>query len=261
MAFVHKDGLVYYQFDIFPADRVVHGVFTRLGGVSPAPWDTLNLGGNLGDPRENIIENRRRIFAAMERPVESLFDVWQVHSNVVICSEVPRPLDAPHQKADAIVTGNPKVTLLMRFADCVPIMLYDARHHVVAMVHAGWKGTVLKVVVETLEAMREHYHSLPEDILAGIGPSIGPDHYPVGEDVVRWVQGAFGAMADQVLFQRDGRIHLDLWQANALLLKSHGVEQVEIAGLCTACDTGHWYSHRGEAGRTGRFGALMALRD
>ncbi|WP_299028117.1 peptidoglycan editing factor PgeF [uncultured Thermanaerothrix sp.] len=260
MGFVQQNGLVFYQFDLFPTEAVVHGVFTRLGGVSPVPWDSLNLGGNLGDLRENVIENRRRIFETVNREVETIFDVWQVHSDIVISTDRPRPLDAPHTKADAILTNCPEVTLFMRFADCVPILLYDPNRRVVGLVHAGWKGTVLAIVRKTITAMQEEYGCRPEDIQAAIGPSIGPDHYGVGPEVVQLVERAFGEQSSEVLIQRDGRTHFNLWEANRLWLNQAGVTQVEVAGLCTACDLKHWYSHRGEAGRTGRFGALIALR-
>ncbi|MDT8896847.1 peptidoglycan editing factor PgeF [Thermanaerothrix sp. 4228-RoL] len=258
MGFVRQNGLVYYQFDIFPP-AVVHGVFTRLGGVSPVPWASLNLGGNLGDTRENIIENRRRIFEVVNRKVETIFDVWQVHSDIVVCTDQPRPLDTPHSRADAILTQNPNVTLFMRFADCVPIFLYDPENNVVGLVHAGWKGTLAAVTYKAIEVMRTKYGSVPSNILAAIGPSIGPDHYVVGPEVIEGVKQTFQEDSEALLIQRNGRTYFDLWQANTLWLSKAGVAQVEIAGLCTACDTHHWYSHRGEAGRTGRFGALIAL--
>lgn len=260
MGFVQRNGLVFYQFDLFPTEALIHGVFTRLGGVSPVPWDTLNLGGNLGDLRENVVENRRRIFETVNREVETIFDVWQVHSDIVISADRPRPLDAPHVKADAILTNRPEVTLFMRFADCVPILLYDPNRRVVGLVHAGWKGTVLAIVRKAIATMQEEYGCRPGDIQAAIGPSIGPDHYEVGPEVVQLVERAFGEQSSEVLIQRDGRTHFDLWEANRLWLNQAGVTQVEVAGLCTACDLKHWYSHRGEAGRTGRFGVLIALR-
>lgn len=260
MGFVQRNGLVFYQFDLFPTESVLHGVFTRLGGVSPAPWDSLNLGGNLGDVRENIIENRRRIFEAVHREVETIFDVWQVHSDIVISTDRPRPLDAPHVKADAILTNRSEVTLFMRFADCVPVLLYEPNHKVVGLVHAGWKGTVQAIVLKTVAAMQEVYGCRAGDIMAAIGPSIGPDHYMIGSEVVQLVEQSFGERSREVLIYQDGRAYLNLWEANRLWLNQAGVTQVEVAGLCTACDLRHWYSHRGEAGRTGRFGALIALR-
>lgn len=253
------NGLEYFQFDSFDSNKINHGIFTRKGGISPKPWDSLNLGGTVGDRRENVVENRQRIYTVMNRNVESIFDVWQVHSADVICTDKPRPLNAPHEKADAILTNNPDITLFMRFADCVPILLHDPIQNVIGVVHAGWMGTVKKVVSNTIEKMHSHYGSNPRDIRAGIGPSIGPDHYQVGQDVIDQVQAAFGNASDHLLRHVNGRAYFDLWQANHFLLSESGILQVEIAGLCTACDLNRWYSHRAEKGKTGRFGTFIAL--
>ncbi|HPO58821.1 MAG TPA: laccase domain-containing protein, partial [Anaerolineaceae bacterium] len=104
------------------------------------------------------------------------------------------------------------------------------------------------------------YGSRPGDLLAGIGPSIGPDHYEVGPDVVARVRSSFNGDANQLLCSREGRVYFDLWAANRLTLEKAGVKNIETAGLCTACDTTHWFSHRAEKGKTGRFGAAIALK-
>ncbi len=259
MPFRQANGLEYYNFDLL-GDQVIHGVFTRKGGISPHPWATLNLGGTVGDTRENVIENRRRIFEALGIEVSSIFDVWQVHSDKVIFSEKPRPLDQPHDKADAIVTNNPAVTLFMRFADCVPLMLFDPVHQVVGLIHAGWKGTVQKITSKTVRFMMDHFDSKPADILAGIGPSIGMHHYVIREDVAHQVKEAFGDQSGQVLHAANGAIHFDLWSANEILLREVGVKSIQVARQCTACDLERWFSHRAEQGNTGRFAALIKLR-
>ncbi len=258
MPFAQSASLRYYQFEIFPP-AVAQAVFTRKGGVSPSPWSTLNVGGTVGDDAERVQENRLRSFAALRRPLESMFDVWQVHSADVVVAESARPVDLAHQKADIILTGNPSVTLYMRFADCVPVMLYDPVRAAVGMAHAGWLGTVRGASRVAVEAMHSNFGSEPRDILAAIGPSIGPDHYQVGADVLGRVAAAFGDDSDRLVQRRDGAAYLDLWSANRLQLESAGVRHIELAGLCTACHTDDWFSHRAENGRTGRFGALMAL--
>ncbi len=259
MAIIESGEICYFSFESFPKKEVQQGIFMRHGGVSPAPWASLNTATTVGDSRENIIVNRQRIFASANRPVASIFDVWQVHSTHVICSDQPRPLDSPHQKADAIVTDRPEITLFMRFADCVPIFLYDPIHKVAAIVHAGWKGTVEKIVSISIAAMQARYQTQSADILAGIGPSIGPDHYEVGADVIRQVESSFGQDASELLLRAGGRTTLDLWKANLINLRQSGVKEIELAGICTACHTGDWYSHRAENGKTGRFGALLAI--
>jgi len=258
MPFVSRGGLRIYQFDSFGPD-LLQAVFTRQGGVSPQPWDSLNLGGTVGDDPERVRENHRCAFAAMERAPLSLFDVWQVHGTEVAIAEAPHPPLSPHQQADAILTDRPGLTLMMRFADCVPILLHDPLRKVAGIAHAGWLGTVRGIARAAMEAMQFHYGCAPADILAAIGPSIGPDHYEVGADVVNQVRQAFGGDATDLLACRDGRSFFDLWAANRLLLERAGVRSIEISGLCTACSTTDWYSHRAEKGRTGRFGVMIAL--
>jgi polyphenol oxidase len=261
MPFTQVGELRYYQFDLLRLPGLVHAVFTRHGGVSPIPWISLNLGGLSGDKKENVVENRRRIFEAVGMPVESIYDAWQVHGTDIICSGKPRPLDLAHVKADGIITDNPKVTLFMRFADCVPILLFDPVRRVVGLAHAGWQGTIHQIARITVERMASEYGSNPGDILAAIGPSIGPDHYEIGPDVASQVKAAFSDDPAQFLAERDGKTFFDLWRTNQVILEKTGIKQVQIAGLCTACHTEDWYSHRAEQGKTGRFGALIALKE
>ncbi len=259
MKIVHKDELEVFQFESSPFQNIVHGIFSRKGGVSQSPWSSLNQGGTVGDLKEHVIENRRLAFEFLNRKVETLFDVWQVHSTTTICTNRHRESTEVHQKADAIFTNNPNVTLFMRFADCVPIMIYDPIQKVVGIIHAGWKGTVLNIVEEAIHQIGVTYGCKPINLIAAIGPSIGPDHYRVGEEVIEQVQQRFGSQYSELICEGDGHNYFDLWKANETLLNLCGVKLIERADLCTACDLEHWYSHRAEKGVTGRFGALIAL--
>jgi len=107
--------------------------------------------------------------------------------------------------------------------------------------------------------MKKQYGSNPADIVAGIGPSIGPDHYEVGADVIQQVTEKFGNESELLLESHNAKIHFNLWQANQILLERAGVGKVEVAEVCTVCNTNDWFSHRAEKGRTGRFGALITL--
>ena len=260
MPFSQQNGLRYYTFEIFPKN-ITQAIFTRQGGVSPRPWDSLNVGGAIGDDITHVQENRIRSFKALGRAPESIHDVWQVHSVDVIYADAPRPLEREYQKADIMLTDNPQVTLFMRFADCTPIMLYDLNKNAIGIVHAGWLGTVRGAVRTAVQAMQEQFTSNPADILAAIGPAIGPDHYEVGDDVIAQVKDAFGTDAAFLLEAHGDSIHFNLWKANQILLEGAGVEHIEIANICTACHLDDWFSHRGEKGKTGRFGALLALQN
>jgi len=256
MAFIQHNGIRYYQFDTL---KTRHAVFTRHGGVSPDPWGSLNVGGTVGDDHVRVRENRRLSFDALGCAFESMFDVWQVHSADVVCAQAPRDLADPHSRADIILTDQPDVTLFMRFADCVPILLHDPRNGIIAIAHAGWMGTLRDVPGATVEALKKHYGSNPADLIAGIGPSIGPDHYEVGADVILQVFQKYADESDRLLKSQNGKIHFDLWETNHLNLSRAGVGRIEVAGICTACHTDDWFSHRAEKGRTGRFGALISL--
>jgi len=256
----HQSGPIrYFTFASFDETEIPHAIFTRKGGVSPEPWHSLNVGGTVGDDPTRVKQNRQLLFQAFGRNPDTLFDVWQVHSAEVVFAPAPRMSHIPHQQADAILTRSPDVTLLMRFADCVPILLYDPVHCVAGLVHSGWPGTIKRIAKSAVETMQRSFGTNPRDILAGIGPSIGPDHYEIGPDVEKHVRNTFGRDATALLPSANGGVKFDLWAANQLILDDCGVRQIELAGICTACHPEDWYSHRGEKGKTGRFGVLMGL--
>lgn len=270
MSFHERQGLRYYSFDSLNEQPLVQAIFTRRGGHSQAPWASLNMGATVGDNSEHVQANRCKAFEVLGLDSRVMFDVWQVHSTEVVLATRPRPSAEIHRRADAILTDRPGLALMMRFADCVPIVLFDPIHKALGIVHAGWVGTVNQVAARAVEEMRRAFNTCPADLLAGIGPSIGVHHYEVGPEVAAQVRGAFGADSAGLLVPisagRAGlpgpeRVQFDLWQANRLILERSGVHQVEIAGLCTACHIDDWFSHRGEQGKTGRFGALVALKE
>lgn len=261
MPFNQPDSIKYYYSDLLAEENIIHAVFTRRGGLSPEPWASLNVGGLRGDDPQRVYQNRVLSFTTMGREPESVYDVWQVHSSDVLCTDGPRPQTVRHRKADAILTDRPEVTLFMRFGDCVPILLYEPNRRVIGIIHAGWIGTVKGIVTETITTMQTEYRCDSADIRAVIGPSIAAHHYEVGTEVAEQVERAFDKDADALLIIEGGSTYFDLWRANQLLLEKWGVREIEVSGICTACELDDWYSHRGESGRTGRFGVLMALKD
>jgi YfiH family protein len=159
----------------------------------------------------------------------------------------------PRPKCDILITSSPDKTLLLCYADCTPVLLADARRKVVGVVHAGWRGSAVRAAGAAVEALGEAFGSNPRDIVAGIGPAIGPCCYEVGEDV-------FTAFADRPWLFANRR--LDLWEANRQALIEAGVpsEQIEVAGVCTRCEAHHFFSHRANGGQpAGRFAALIRL--
>lgn len=260
MPFHQADSIRYYSFDIFTDMPVTQAVFTRRGGVSEGAWDSLNVGATVGDELENVFENRERSFRAVGRDIGTLYDSWLVHGTGVLVADAPRPRknESP-PKADILLTDKPNVSLFMRYADCVPLLFHDPQRKLVGLAHAGWRGTLDDVAAATVEAMKAQYDSKAEDIRAGIGPSISAERYEVGPEVVAAAEERFGADAGEVLLRKNGSVHLDLWRANELLLARAGIKHIEVSGLCTASNPAYWFSHRGDKGKTGRFGALIAL--
>jgi len=251
-----KDGLRYYQFKSLRASGIFHGVFTRLGGVSPAPWASLNTGGTVGDEQEHVETNLDLILKMTGTTNKNLRQVCQIHSSNVLVVDNQRE---GMVKGDAMVTNREGLYLLMRFADCVPLLFFDPITKAIGIAHAGWQGTVKEVSLEVVRKMEIQYHSKPEDLLVGIGPSIGPDHYLVRDDVLQEIRNAFpGNWSDLVTSTPDG-VKLNLWKANEISLRKAGVNAIEHANICTGCNTNEWYSHRVETGNTGRFAAVIGI--
>jgi YfiH family protein len=250
----------YFTFESFPQDKLNHGIFTRKGGISPDSFSSLNVGESAGDTRENVLENRKRIFNNFDRPLSSIYDVWQIHSDEIVYTKNPRSSGSKHIKADAILTDSKNVSLFMQFADCVPILVFDPNKNFIGIIHAGWQGTIKRIIQKTIQFMQENFLCKPEDIIAGIGPSIGPDHYEVGRNVVIEIEDKLSDLPAEVLTNNNGKFYFDLWKANRLLLEKSGVVKIETAEICTACNLQDWYSYRCEGQKSGRFGVFIGLK-
>ncbi|GAB4508882.1 MAG: peptidoglycan editing factor PgeF [Anaerolineae bacterium] len=258
------NAMKYYQFSLWP--QLKHGIFTRKGGVSQGPWGALNTGGTVGDDVEAVRHNHELMYEALSVNRSRASTVWQVHGADVVVVDGPVRGRRWIALADGMITDQPDTPLVMRYADCTPIMLYDPVKGVIGVAHAGWRGTVIGAASSTVRAMMKAYGCRPGDIQAGIGPSIGPERYQVGEEVVEAALRHFGTLngglAEGPLIRRDpadGTAYFNLWSANKLDLQSAGVDQIEVAEICTALHTDEFYSHRAEKGNTGRFGAVISL--
>ena len=271
MAFVlHKDDTGaerYGTFSIFPA-AVVHAVSTRHGGVSVPPYDSMNLALHVGDDAADVVENRRRFLGLLGLDFERLTTPEQVHGdNIVRVGEAEAGrgrlsyADAIPE-TDALMTDVPGIPLMLCFADCTPILLFDPVHRAAAIAHGGWKGTVRSIAAKTVRAMGDAYGTRPEDCFAGIGPAIGPCCYEVGGEVAEEFRKEFPQFAEDILSEENGKIRLDLWQANRLQLEDAGLlpEHIDVAGVCTSCHARTFYSYRAEGPTIGRIAAVMAIR-
>ena len=265
---------------------LVHGFSARAGGVSAAyRQGDLNLGHTEHDGREAVEQNRLRFMDAIGAREMKLVSVRQVHSDIIHCVT-----DAPSQPlaGDGLITSTPGLLLTVRTADCYPIILADPKLRAVGVFHAGWRGTLARIVEKGVGEMRRHFDSQPENILAAVGPGIGNCCYKVGEEVREKFTSRF-AYAD-ALFQETEEydevklkypmlfltargpghshelfpkaIHLDLAEANRRQLLDAGLTptHITVVGECTSCNTDRYFSHRAEKGRTGRMMAAVAIK-
>jgi YfiH family protein len=258
MSIQQIDDFHVFKFESFSSSEITHGIVGREGGVSPDPWRSLNVGGLIGDDADRVAKNVRRTFEVLGRQVGTKHDVWQSHAADFHIAITPRG-NLPPVQADILISQRPDVTLFMRFADCVPILMHDPVQRVIAIVHAGWKGVTLDAPGKAIRTLCDTFGSRSEDIIVGLGPSICAECYPVGIEVANAVEKVFHGATKTFLWKRAGVLYLDLPLACRKLLENEGVRKIEMCDICTAMNLDIWYSHRGENGRTGRFGALLAL--
>lgn len=242
-----------------------HAFTSRLGGVSGPPFDSLNYGnpselppGVARDPKSNIEANFARVLDAIGCPGRRIVQVHQVHgAGVHVVRRADAAANSPpivwgDVKADAIVTDDPACVVAVRVADCCPVLLSTADGDAVGAVHAGWRGVVAGVLPEAIGALR-NLAGPRSEIRAAIGPCIGPERFEVGPEVADEFRRVFGSDAEPLLRPGvPGKFFVDLKASLALQLRRAGVERFSVDPACTASDPTRFFSHRRDAGVTGR---------
>ena len=230
---------------------------TRLGGVSQGPFAALNLGSTVNDRSEAVKENHSLVYATFNLDADQIVSPYQVHQRHVAYVRF-QDGGTVVPDTDALITDVAGLVMLLRFADCVPVLFYDPVHHAAGLAHAGWRGISLNVCQACVEAMANAFGSQPQDLWTGIGPAICQQHYVVSLDVVDAINATLPPSV-HVAEIRANQWFVDLPGAVDAQLRSLGVQQVNHSALCTACQTKEWYSHRAESGVTGRFGVFVKL--
>lgn len=233
---------------------------TRLGGVSSPPYDFLNVAFHVNDSPDSVLENRKRLFRALEMDESRPVFAEQVHGLEVARVGAGDLGKGSYHVADAIsgvdalVTGSRGIPIAMLTADCVPIALVDSVKPSIAVVHAGWRGTIGRIVARAVEEMIA-LGSKQRDIYAYLGPSIGSCCYEVGRELVSEFRQVFGRQVTR------GEKYLDLRQANIMGLTEAGVpvENIFDSGYCTSCSKDLFFSHRADGGKTGRQCVVAAI--
>ncbi|MGV8121122.1 MAG: peptidoglycan editing factor PgeF [Candidatus Xenobiia bacterium LiM19] len=253
-----KNGISLVAFkNLEDTGLVTHGFTTRKGGVSSPPFDSLNMGRTSGDRIEAVHQNREllgRVLGYLPRESIELVHGRDVHVHREI-SNTANPVEA-----DAVVTEIAGAPLTIFYADCVPVFILDCKRPAIALVHAGWRGTVANVVGETVEVMRHEYGSSVENCLFAIAPSIGPCCFAVDEDVAAQFLETFKEWKD-LMVTTSNKCYINLWEINKRLIMSKGVPERNVvkASLCTSCNDDMFFSYRRDKRVTGRMAATIML--
>lgn len=245
-------------------EGVAHGFSTRLGGVSPAPWDSLNLGVGRGDTMENVQENYRRFCAVLGMDDRRAVLSKQIHEDVVrhvTGSDAGKGLyrDRDYSSVDGMVTNVPRLPLVVFSADCNVILLYDPVGRAIGACHAGWRGTALGIAKKTAQEMVRLFGCDPANIRAAIGPAIGQCCFETDEDVPTALRESLGAEVEPYITWNGTKYHIDLKAVNALWLRKAGVEKIDICDHCTACRPDLYWSHRKMGNARGAQIAMISL--
>lgn len=243
---------------------VVVAFSERTGGVSASPFESLNLGLHVGDDPACVEVNRRTVLECAGLPSDAydrLVSAQQVHGTEVLFVDDLASIPAePALGTDALATSAHSIPLLLCFADCVPVVLVaPGPHPAVAVVHSGWRGTLADITGKTLAEMCGRYGVAPSDVVAYIGPYIGPGNFEVGPDVWGMFEANFGKLTP--MFTADGAVRFDLADAVRESLTTLGVLGCNIAtlGVCTVDSVDRFFSYRAESGTTGRLCALACI--
>ncbi len=247
---IKKGRVEYFESDLLKIPGLVHAFCTRKSGVSPPPFNSLNFSVREGDAPKNVKENCNILSSEFGIPARQFFTLRQVHgSSILIVDE--QFSESGELESDAMAACERGVALCIKTADCVPILLADRNLKAVAAVHAGWRGTSLQIVSKAAAFICENFGVKREDLLAAIGPAIGPCCYEVDSVVYDAMAGIAADFFEQT--GEMGKWKLDLPGVNRSQLLNTGIPpgNISSSGLCTACRTEMFYSHRAEK-KTGR---------
>lgn len=265
-----KDEVCFLTFPALEAyEEIIHGFSTRIGGVSKNEFSQMNLSFSRGDVKENVLENYRRIAAAIGFDDTHIVCSDQTHTvNVREVTQEDlgkgyiRPRD--YTDVDGLVTNIPGVILATFYADCVPLYFVDPVHHAVGLSHSGWRGTVGDIAGVTVRLMQEKYGTEPLDIVAAIGPSICQSCYEVSEDVIDQFKEAYdGSLWERLFYAKEnGKYQLNLWEACRQNMLRAGIakEHISVTDICTCCNPDILFSHRASCGKRGNLAAFLGLR-
>lgn len=243
---------------------IAHGFTTRIGGVSPPPFNSMNLGFSRGDDTENVKKNYEIAGDALGMDLSDMVAFRQVHeNNIYIATKKDKGIGFSENRSeyDGIITAEENLPIATFHADCVPVFLFDPVRRVVGVVHAGWRGTVKRVVVNAIDKMTSDFGCSPADILAGIGPCIRDCCYEVGNEVIEKARGLTEIDISDCVSVKNNKYHIDIAEINRKLLIHFGLlpENITLCNQCTCCNDEIFWSHRKTNGIRGCMAAIIML--
>ncbi len=238
---------------------VVHFSTTRIGGASDSKLESLNLGYTVNDNPKNVTQNLESLAKLLDFNKNQMVSPKQTHSKNIGIVNSNKDI---FPDTDALITNKPGICIFIRTADCVPILLYDPIQNALAAIHSGWKSTIQEISKHTIELMQDEFGTKPENLIAGIGPSIGPKVYEVGVEVAELFQEQFGVNHTVEPIKNSNKYLLNLWEANKQILIETGIPetQIEIAEICTYSNSELFYSARRDGIKTGRLATGIMLK-
>lgn len=264
----NEKGLIYITFPNLHGENCAAAFTTRMGGVSRGRYATMNMSFSNGDDISSVRENYNILLGALGLDPEKAVLSHQTHTdNIRLVTEddigkgIVKVRD--YDDVDGLITNIPGVTLVTQFADCVPLLFFDPVKKVVAASHAGWRGTVSQIGLETVKKMGDLFGCNPKDIKAAIGPSIMECCYEVDDPVLTaFKQIEYINPSDIFTPKGNGKYMLSLQRANRLILEQAGIHPANIcvSDLCTCCNSNYFHSHRATGGSRGNLAAVIALK-
>ena len=260
-----KHSIEYFESSLLSeCDFLTHAFCTRRGGVSEAEYDSFNISFKEGDFESRVLQNWHRLAMAFAIPMDQFLTLNQVHGNDIF---IIKPFGDYYSASDAlnydaIVTRRTNLAICIKTADCVPVFIVDRIKKIIAVVHAGWKGTALEITAKVVRLLIEKYDSSPQDILTAIGPSIGQCCFEVDSAAAN----AFFEHKNNEAFlfpsARPSKWMLDLAEANRRQILNRGIPEanIDVSDLCTSCRQDLFFSHRGSGGITGRQVNFMMIK-
>lgn len=261
--FKNYGKIKYLTSDIIDENIFGHAFSTRTGGVTPAPLNDFSMSFlEYPEFKDFVADNKKKMCEILDADYEKLINPEQKHTdNIALVKEIP--FKGSFKETDGVITNVPGVPVMLMFADCVPVMLFDEKRRVLGVIHAGWRGTSKMIVKKAVEIFKKEFNSSPNEIKAIIGPSISQCCYDVTEEVAHVLNMTIKSNYDNIFFkEKDSKkIRVDLKTLNFTQLKESGVENIDVATICTSCRNDVFYSYRKDNGKTGRHCAISVIKE